>query len=222
MIELAVWNLTIPVGVPATVIDTPELVGGYQSDYFKSSDGTIRFWAPVNGTTTKNATYPRSELRETYANGELHNWTYSDADNFLRAALEMDQVPSTGKVVIGQIHAYQSSNPMLKLEYQYKASSQTGNIVAKYRKNPDSTPQVITIANGVKLNERFTYSIHLSPGGMLSVTTYGKTWSNRVDSTWKSHPLYFKAGVYTQDNSGYETEAGAATFYRLEVEHRTQ
>lgn len=222
MIELAVWNLTIPVGVPATVIDTPELVGGYQSDYFKSSDEMIRFWAPVNGTTTEDAIYPRSELRETYGDGSLHNWTYPNADNFLRAALEMDQVPSTGKVVIGQIHAYKSTSPMLKLEYQYKTTSQTGNIVAKYRKNPDSTPQVITIASGIKLNERFTYSIHLSPGGMLSVTTYGKTWSNSVDSTWKAHPLYFKAGVYPQDNSGYETEAGAATFYRLEVEHRTQ
>jgi hypothetical protein len=33
-------------------------------------------------------------------------------------------------------------------------------------------------------------------------------------------PLYFKAGVYPQDNSGYETEAGAAQFDKLSIEHR--
>ena len=70
MIDLATWNLTIPVGVPATVISTPLLVGGYQDHYFKSDAASIFFWAPVNGSTTPNASYPRSELRETFGDGK--------------------------------------------------------------------------------------------------------------------------------------------------------
>ena len=51
----------------------------------------------------------------------LRNWTYPDADNFLRATLAVNQVPSSsGKIVIGQIHAYDSQKPLIKLEYQFK------------------------------------------------------------------------------------------------------
>ena len=220
MIDLATWNLSIPVGVPATVIETPVLAGGFQDYYFKNANGTIIFWAPVNGTTTENASYPRSELRETYADGSLRNWLYPEADNSLGAALRVDRVPSTGKIVIGQIHAKNSTSPLLKLEYQYKAWRGDGNIVAKVRMNPsDASGQVITIASGVPMNQRFTYYIHLTPNGTLSITSYGHNWNARISSDWAVKPLYFKAGVYTQDNTGYETEAGQATFDRLEIKH---
>ncbi|MES2818810.1 MAG: polysaccharide lyase family 7 protein [Pseudomonadota bacterium] len=222
MIDLATWNLNIPVGVPSTTIETPVLVGGFQDYYFKTetTTGTVTFWAPVNGTTTENASYPRSELRETYADGRLRNWYYTEADNSLSAALSVSQVPSTGKIVIGQIHAKDSNSPLLKLEYQYKAWQGTGNIVAKVRLTPaDATGQVITIATGVALNQRFTYNIHLTPNGTLSVNSYGRLWSAKLDTTWASKPLYFKAGVYTQDNTGYETEAGRATFHALKIQH---
>ncbi|MCG4455417.1 polysaccharide lyase family 7 protein [Pseudomonas sp. MMS21-TM103] len=220
MIDLATWNLSIPVGVPATTIDTPLLVGGYQDHYFQSKDGAIFFWAPVNGSTTENAKYPRSELRETFADGKLRNWTYPSADNFLRAALAISQVPSTGKLVIGQIHAQQSSAPLLKLEYQYKAYLASGNIVAKLRLSPDAPIQVITIARHIELNQRFTYAIHLTPKGTLSISLNDINWNSPIDSAWAAKSLYFKAGAYPQDNSGYETEAGAAQFYKLGIEHR--
>ncbi|MGH8354253.1 MAG: polysaccharide lyase family 7 protein [Pseudomonas sp.] len=221
MLDLAIWNLTLPVGSPATVIETSVLAQGYQDPYFESSSGVIFFWAPVTGSTTENASYPRSELRETFADGQLRNWTYPSADNFLRASLTVDQVPSTGKVVIGQIHAYQSSYPMLKLEYQYSSTTKTGKIVAKVRGTPGDSPiQVITVAQGVALSQRFTYSIHLTPGGTLSVNANSYNWSSKLDPAWAPKPLYFKAGMYVQDNSGLETEGGKANFYKLEVEHR--
>jgi len=220
MIELAMWNLSIPVGVPATTIETRVLAGGYQDHYFQSKDGAIFFWSPVNGTTTENAKYPRSELRETYADGSLRNWTYPGADHFLRAALSVSQVPSTGKIVIGQIHAYKSSMPLLKLEYQYKAHTQSGNIVAKVRLRPEAEIQTVTLATGIALDQRFTYVVHLTPKGTLVINLNASKWGTRLDSGWAQKPLYFKAGVYTQDNTGYETEAGAARFDKLLIEHR--
>lgn len=220
MIDLATWNLTIPVGVPATTISTPLLVGGYQDDYFKSDAASIFFWAPVNGTTTSNASYPRSELRETFADGKLRNWTYPSADNYLSATLKLNQVPSSGRVVIGQIHGYKNNMPMLKLEYQYKESTATGTVVAKLRMIPDGVVQTVFLASGIALNQELRYSIHLTPNGTLGLTVNAAKWNARLNKGWATHLLYFKAGVYPQDNTGYETEAGSATFYRLKIEHR--
>jgi len=220
MIDLATWNLSIPEGSPPTTIETSQLVQGFQNQYFHADSGTVFFWAPVTGATTANAIYPRSELRETYSNGTLRNWLYSAADNKLAATLAVSQVPSSGKVVIGQIHAKDSTSPLVKLEYQYKTYSSTGNIVAKVRMRPDDeSGQVITIATGIKLNQSFSYLIHLSPAGVLTINGAGYQWSSPISSTWSDKPLYFKAGVYVQDNTGYPTEGGTVTFSLLDIDH---
>ncbi|MGV8916952.1 MAG: polysaccharide lyase family 7 protein [Pseudomonas sp.] len=220
MIDLATWNLSIPEGSPPTTIDTPKLVAGYKGKYFNAETGTLFFWAPVTGSRTINAIYPRSELRETYSNGELHNWLYPSSDNFLRATVAVNQVPSSGRIVIGQIHAYESTEPLLKVEYQFKDSTQSGNIVAKVRNRfDDKDPRVITIAEDLPLNEPFKYIIHLSSGGQLSISVRDMNWSSPISATWRDKPLYFKAGVYTQDNTGYTSEGGKATFYKLDIDH---
>ncbi|AMZ73907.1 MULTISPECIES: polysaccharide lyase family 7 protein [Pseudomonas] len=220
MIDLSTWNLSIPEGSPPATIETSQLVQGFQAPYFHSDSGTVFFWAPVTGSTTANAIYPRSELRETYSDGTLRNWLYPAADNKLAATLAVSQVPSTGKVVIGQIHTKNSTSPLLKLEYQYKTYSSTGNIVAKVRMRPDDeTGQVITIATGIKLNQSFSYLIHLSPAGVLTINGAGYQWSSPISSTWSDKPLYFKAGVYVQDNTGYPTEGGTVTFSLLDIDH---
>lgn len=220
MIDLGSWNLSIPVGSPPTTIETRQLVKGYDGKYFKSGSSSIVFWSPVTGSKTENAIYPRSELRETWSNGELHNWFYPDADNYLNAKLQVNQVPSSGKIVIGQIHAYESTQPLLKVEYQYKEATHSGNIVAKVRFHPnDKKGRVITVAEDVPLNETFNYIIRLSPGGMLNVTAKNMNWHERISATWSVKPLYFKAGVYTQDHTGYTSEGGKATFFNLDIDH---
>ncbi|MGY4819845.1 polysaccharide lyase family 7 protein [Pseudomonas chlororaphis subsp. piscium] len=220
MIDLATWNLSIPEGSPPATIDTPKLVDGFKDQYFHSDTGTLFFWSPVTGSRTANAIYPRSELRETYANGTLKNWTYPEADNLLYATLAVNQVPSTGKIVIGQIHAYNSTKPLVKVEYQYKTATQSGNIVAKVRMRPDDTEsRVIIVAENVPLDREFSYLIHLSPGGALGVSAAGYQWDTQISATWRDKPLYFKAGVYVQDNTGYTSEGGKVTFYKLDIDH---
>ncbi|MGC5699532.1 polysaccharide lyase family 7 protein [Pseudomonas sp. NFXW11] len=220
MIDLATWNLSVPVGNPPTTIDTPTLIKGYKNQYFHADSGTLFFWSPVTGSKTENAIYPRTELRETYANGTLRNWTYPEADNLLRATLAVNQVPSTGKIVIGQIHAYNSNKPLLKLEYQYKTSKGSGNIVAKVRLRPDDEEgRVITIAQNVPLDREFSYLIHLSPAGALGISAAGAQWDTRLGAAWRDKPLYFKAGVYLQDNTGYTSEGGKVSFSKLDIDH---
>jgi hypothetical protein len=220
MIDLASWNLSVPVGSPPATIDTPRLVDGFKDQYFNSESGTLFFWTPVTGARTENAVYPRTELRETYSNGTLHNWIYSDADNLLHATLAVNQVPSSGKIVIGQIHAYNSTMPMVKVEYQYKTSTLKGNIVAKVRMHSDDNePRVITIATGVPLDREFSYLIHLGRSGALSISAAGYQWDTQISTNWRDKPLYFKAGAYVQDNTGYSSEGGKVTFSRLDIDH---
>ena len=220
MIDLATWNLSVPVGSPPYTVETSKLVDGFKDQYFHSDTGTLFFWTPVTGSTTENAKYPRTELRETYSNGTLKNWLYPDADNLLHATLAVNQVPSSGKVVIGQIHAYESQKPLVKLEYQYKTSTSTGNIVAKVRMHPDDGEgRVITIATGVKLDQEFSYLIHLSRRGALGISAAGNQWDTDISKTWSVKPLYFKAGVYVQDHTGYTSEGAKVTFSKLDIDH---
>ncbi|MDB6051469.1 MAG: alyA 1 [Pseudomonas sp.] len=220
MIDLATWNLSIPVGSPPATIDTAKLVAGYNGKYFQSENGALFFWSPVTGSRTANAIYPRSELRETNADGSLRNWLYPTSDNLLRATLAVTQVPSSGRIVIGQIHAYDSTEPLLKMEYQYKESTKSGTIVAKVRNRfDDKEARTIIIAEDVPLNQPFKYIIHLSRTGQLGVSARDANWSSPISATWRDKPLYFKAGVYTQDNTGYTSEGGKATFYNLDINH---
>ena len=55
MIDLATWNLSVPVGNPPATITTPRLLNGYKNNYFHSDTGTLFFWAPVTGSKTENA-----------------------------------------------------------------------------------------------------------------------------------------------------------------------
>jgi len=220
MIDLSTWNLSIPVGSVATTIDTPTLVKGFKDEYFHADTGTLFFWAPVTGSKTASAKYARSELRETNADGSVRNWLYTAADNQLKATMMVTKVPSSGKVVIGQIHVNGSNEPLLKVEYQYKEKTKTGNIVAKLRPSPgQEDPDVITIATGVPMNKNMNYVIHLTKTGVLSVTAANVVWTINIDSDWKTKPMYFKAGVYVQDNTGYATEGGSTTFSKLQIVH---
>ena len=124
------------------------------------------------------------------------------------------------KIVIGQIHAYDSQKPLIKVEYQFKEKTQTGNIVAKVRMRPDdSKGRVIIVAENVPLEKNFTYVIHLNKAGLLSVEAASGQWNERIGAAWGKKPLYFKAGVYVQDNSGDSQEGGKVTFARLDIDH---
>ncbi|GAB7529716.1 polysaccharide lyase family 7 protein [Pseudomonas sp. 3A(2025)] len=219
MINLSTWNLSTPLGSQAVTIDTPQLVGGYKDKHFNCSEEAMTFWAPVTGSTTENAKYPRTELRETTADGGLCNWLCDSAHHFLRATLAVHQVPGSGKIVIGQIHCKGSNEPLLKVEYQYRKAQKNGDIVAKLRRSPEAEVEVITIAQGMPLDQRFKYSIHLSPAGALSINTCDQHWEVRLDPQWQGKQLYFKAGVYTQDNTGTDADGGKASFYELSIAH---
>ena len=105
----------------------------YQSPYFHRSANGVELWVPVNGAHTQGSEFPRTELRETLPSGALHAWRYPKADNLLVATLRIDAVPSSRRMVIGQIHSTDvpgsQNDPLLKLQYHYRRGVDRKSVV---------------------------------------------------------------------------------------------
>ena len=201
-------------------------MSGYTSTYFYTGpDGAMTFWAPVNGVTTSGSSYPRSELRKTHSDGSLYNWGITDGTATLAATLAVTQVPSSGKVVVGQIHddgaGGITDEPLIKLEYVYNSTTGTGSLVAQIRATPSSIDSTdTTLATGIGLNQKFSYQIQTTSSLQLSVQVNGTTcYTGAVNPSWDSQGLYFKAGSYVQDNVGDSSEGARVAFYGLGISH---
>jgi hypothetical protein len=217
MIDLTPWNLTLPIETPALTVTTAALPR-LQTSYFTNSGDKVVFWAPVTGSHAGNSDFPRSELRETSIDGKARNWLYNSGLNTLKGTLSVNQVPSTGRVVVAQIHAKNATAPLLKVVYRY--ANGTGNIDLEYRVNPTDvkSPVAYTVPN-VPLDKAFAYAIQMNKQGKLTVLINNAGPQLQLAPSWYTYDFYFKAGVYTLDNVGYATEGGKVTYTRLEVSH---
>ncbi|HZX52509.1 polysaccharide lyase family 7 protein [Pseudomonas sp. XK-1] len=229
MLDLTTWNLSVPTDPAPTTIETPRLNNGYDSQYLRhNDDGSVTFWVPVDGSHTADARYPRSELRETQADGSLSNWYYYSADNHLSAVLSVNQVPSQNKVVIGQIHSKDepgsNNDPLAKLQYHYLHG--VGRLELLLRKRPgDAEVQNVLLAENIQLDERFSYRLRVTSSGMLGVNVESSEGDRgalyqQLSAYWSNEQLYFKAGAYIQDNYGPPNEGGRVTFYHVNTQHR--
>ncbi len=221
-IDFHPWKLTLPTG-PPTEIQPAQLVSGYQdAPYFTQSTSGTTFFAPVNGSHTANSSYARSELREMNLDGTLAAWRLADGTATMRATLKVEQVPSTGKVVVGQVHF--GSNPLVKLLYD---PGNGGELRALVRDKPgDSASPSTTLATGIKPGQTFDYKLYtkLTPAGNyeLRVQVNGVLrYVKRLDPVWGQERFYFKAGSYPQDNTGPSSEGGKVAFSALTVKHTT-
>ena len=174
MLDLSTWNLSIPTEQTPITITTQRLNNGYESRYFRrNADGSVTFWVPVTGSTTPDARYPRSELRETQHDGTLDNWLHASSDSYLSAVLRIDQVPSLNKVVIGQIHSTDvpgsQNDPLVKLQYHYRRG--VGRLELLLRDQPgDTAVQNILLAENVQLGERFGYDLRITSSGLMLIS----------------------------------------------------
>ncbi|MBG6286978.1 MULTISPECIES: polysaccharide lyase family 7 protein [Pseudomonas] len=223
MLDLSTWNLTIPQRGPAATISTAKLGRDYESPYFRRSADGVEFWVPVNGAHTSGSEYPRTELRETRPDGRLVTWRYPLAENQMVATLRVEAVPSSRRMVIGQIHSNGSGSaealPLVKLVYQQRLDK--ARVQALVRDRPDDiTTRTYTVYDGIPLGDTFTYRLGVSSSGVLSVQVQDGQVSQQLDTKWAYQGLYFKAGLYLQDNRGPASEGGRATFTDLSIRHQ--
>lgn len=184
----------------------------------------------------------------TTASSPVNNWYLSTTssipsnaggvDGTLRATLSVDRVSTTGdsgkvgRVIVGQIHA--SSDEPCRLYYHKRPSDSKGAIYFAHEPPTGSEQWWDVIggkndldpSDGIELGEVWSYEIK-ADGLDLTVTIKrpGKadvvkqiTMSSGFNGDW----LYFKAGVYNQNNTGStdpDVDYAQATFYSLEHVH---
>lgn len=190
----------------------------------KNSNG-LEFWAPTKGFSSKSTSRTRTEIREVTDRHAAYNWRYPDhAHHFLQAALTVIQVPRISQeTVVGQIHVHGSTRPPLKLSWDKE------RIVVGFRQKFDQANPVDTVLlTDVPLMSRWNYSIHVTKAGSVTIevnsTVGSKTITLALDPNWKEQGLYFKAGVYNQEDPTDSTtmdEGSRAVFHKLSIRHQT-
>ncbi len=227
--DLSHWKLTLPTGSsgnPDEILPAQMAAGYTNSPYFftATTDGAMTFWTPVTGVTTSGSSYPRCELREQLSPGnDTPNW-YGDGTHILDGQCKVLQVPSTGKVIIGQIHGKSypgatDANPLVKLAYD--SSSSSVRIQVKTSPNKADSTESVDVVSGIAVGTLITYQIKVIDGivyNTVNGTTYARNFY-ATDPLWASTDLYFKAGSYCQDNVGSSSEGAKIAFYALTITH---
>ena len=235
MIRLDLLNLTTPepkfLGSDDCITYAP---GNFpQNEYFSvESNEDIKIWAPTKGASTISTSRTRTELREVTALNRTYNWFYGDfSDHWLRAAMTVVQVPKCGETVIGQIHVKGSTRPPVKLSFD-KTVNGIGQLTVGFRKAFDqANPVDFVLMKDIPVGTRFTYNIHVTRSGKVIFSSSftdkaGVRHEGKLDlvfePSWGTQALYFKAGVYNQEDPIDTTtpdEGSRAIFHKLEISH---
>ena len=161
-------------------------------------------------------------------------------DGLLEATLAVNHVTTTGdarqigRVIVGQIHA--TDDEPVRLYYRKLPNNPKGSIYIAHeplegdeqwydligsRASNASNPE-----DGIALDEVFSYKIYVE-GDSLTVTIVRQNQEDvtqTVDMSKSKYNksnqyMYFKAGVYNQNNTGDDNDYVQATFYQLENSH---
>jgi hypothetical protein len=210
--DLQGWKLTLPVEgdkgnaeevEPAAVTD-PWLTTG--------PDGSLTFWAPAAGATTKNSKSPRTELIS------LTDFSAGTEQHSLTASLAVSQVPADSKdIIIGQIHGSDDikSVPYVMLHYK------DGDIEAEVKqKQKGDEKQTFPLLSGVPLNERFDFTIADDGNGSMTLSaTHGgatRQATAQVPEEFQGETVRFQVGDYQQAESARgDDDGGRVTFYAI-------
>lgn len=161
-------------------------------------------------------------------------------DGMLSATLAVNHVTTTGepyqvgRVVIGQIHAHRDEP--IRLYYRKLPGHKRGSIYFAHEVSRGDDVFVDLLgsrsssapdpADGIALDEPFSYVID-ARGHILNVRilkdkeTLAEHSFDMTDSGYDvaQDYMYFKAGVYNQNNSGDPADYVQATFYALKNDH---
>lgn len=201
-INLSKWKLTLP--TPLGGDDPEEIypIGTFEKPpWFDRILGAILFRAPVEGATTPNSSYPRSELREM----DPKIWSNLTGVHEMVIEQAITAVPG-GKphVVAGQIHDAADDVIMIRLEGKRLFVESRGN-------------EIGDLNTAYELGTRFRVALRAEPG-MIRVF-YNGVEKARLTGSFSG--CYFKAGCYTQANESNGSGYGEVVVYALTVTHAT-
>jgi len=202
ILDLSNWKLTLPTGSskPSEIVQT-SLSTYSTSPYFQtnSSGNGVVFRAPVNGVTTSNSGYPRSELREMTNNGTKEaSWSTTSGTHTMIIDQAITSVPKSKKhVVAGQVHDSDDDVIVIRLEYPKLFIDING------KTGP-------TLDSNYTLGKRFTVKF-VAENGQIKI--YYNGGANPAYTLKKSGSgYYFKAGAYTQSNCSKESDCSSNNY----------
>ena len=161
-------------------------------------------------------------------------------DGTLRATLAINRVTETGdrsqvgRVIVGQIHA--ARDEPIRLYYRKLPGNTRGSIYAAHEisdgddiyyeligSRRNDAPDAL---DGIALGEKFSYEIETRGNQLhVSISRDGEVQAEQIIDMSNSgydvekDYMYFKAGVYNQNNTGEADDFVQATFYELEASH---
>jgi hypothetical protein len=215
ILDLTNWKQTLPTGSSKKPreITSSALQTFIDKTCFRVNstfDGVV-FHAPVNGVTTSNSGYPRSELREMIDNGKQNaSWSTTSGTHTMFISQAITAVPQTKKhIVAGQIHDANDDVIVIRLEYPKLFVDING------KQGPVLDPNYT-------LGKKFTIKF-VAAGGKINIFYNGGSQPAYTLSK-KGAGYYFKAGAYIQSNCSKEKNCssynyGEVVIYKLEVQH---
>jgi len=175
--------------------------------------GHENFWCSVTGGTSGSSSSPRTEERETLPEtATLYNWSLGDALHGMLGTVRVELAPSSGKVIVGQIHGYKAPDPFLMVTWW--------NGVARIdvRAGPFGlTTKLLEVP--CPLGQAFTYMLTIDTSRVLNVVLNGATKQHTVLPAWDRYPFYFKRGAYVIDHDGPAEEGGWVVYEACQVLH---
>jgi poly(beta-D-mannuronate) lyase len=216
---------------------------------FKTSVNTsytrVELREMLRGTNTNIST--QGVNKNNWVFGSAPDTDRSNAGGFdgeMSATVAVNYVTTTGddsqigRVIIGQIHA--NDDEPVRLYYRKLENNTLGSIYFAHepidgygseqwyeligsRSSSASNP-----SDGIALNEKFSYNIKVVSNDLtVTISREGKDdVVKTIDMTDSGYDIggqymYFKSGVYNQNNSGDGDDYVQATFYALEKSHST-
>jgi hypothetical protein len=213
LLDLRNWYLTLPTGSSGAP-DTVEQPGldGYSSPFFQvdpQRDGVV-FTANAGGVTTKNSTYPRSELRE--MNGtEKAAWSNRTGTHTLSVRQAVTELPKAKpELVTAQIHDEESDVMEIRLEGK--------RLIAQYGGDDKGGKKEFLLDQDYTLGTPYDLRL-VATDGRIDVVYNGKPAGSIAQS---GSGWYFKTGSYLQSNTekGDAADAvGKVVLYQVGVTH---
>jgi hypothetical protein len=225
ILDLTAWNITVPTPSDsksededdrdaAKSVSQPKLETYVERPWFTPNatcDGVV-FRAPVNGKTTDNSGYPRSELREMSADGsKTAAWSSSVGTHTLVVDEAFTALPQGRPNVVGaQIHDGDDDVTVWRLE----------GTKLYVTKGDDSNYKLVT--DSYVLGTRFEAKYEVSRDTIRAF--YNGQLVATIPAQFSG--AYFKAGIYTQANCKDKSvpctssNFGETAIYSVRVEHR--
>jgi hypothetical protein len=197
-------------------------------EMLRTGDSSIN----VKGITKNNWVFSTAKRRIKKKSGGV--------DGLLEASLAVNHVTTTGdakqigRVIIGQIHA--THDEPVRVYYRKLPNNTLGSIYIAHEplEGKEQWYDLIgsrasnakELDDGIALDEVFSYRIKVA-GDLLTVSIIRQGKPDIVQKVDMSNSgyrksdqyMYFKAGVYNQNNTGESNDYVQATFYQLDNSH---